>query len=301
MERSDISDLTVFLAIADSLSFRVAADRMGVTASALSHTVRQLEARLGVRLFNRTTRNVALTEAGARLRERLLPAFDAISGALQDLDERRERPVGLLRLFVPQFAAMVALAPVWVRFMASYPDVQLELAVDPRMSDIVAESFDAGIAPRARVAADMVAIRVVGPLKLLVVGAPSYLATHGTPEHPDDLLHHECVRQRLAHDRKIFPWAFAKDGFAKEMPVTGRLISDDADISIRAALDGLGLAYVSEARVLPLLQSGQLVPVLADWCPDFDGLYIYYPGHRHVPSALRALIDMIRAPEPRPA
>ncbi|MCZ0738697.1 LysR family transcriptional regulator [Phreatobacter sp. AB_2022a] len=294
MDRSEISDLTVFLAIAEHLSFRGAAERMGVTASALSHTLRQMEERLGVRLFNRTTRKVALTDAGLQLLQRLRPAFDEIGEALKDLDEHRGRPLGLLRLHVSQFAAMT-LGPVWKRFMATYPDVRVELATDPRMSDIVAEGLDAGIAPRMWVAADMVATRVVGPFRVAVAGAPSYLAVAGRPERPEDLARHDCIRLRSTHDRKPFPWRFVDP--VGEVGVTGRLITDDPEIGVRTAVDGLGLVYTAEERIRPFLETGQLVRLVEDWCPDFDGLYLYYPGHRHVPTVLRALIDTIRMPE----
>lgn len=294
MDRGEISDLTVFLAIAESLSFRLAAERMGVTASALSHTLRQMEERLGVRLFNRTTRKVALTDAGLGLLQRLRPAFNEIGEALKDLDEHRGRPLGLLRLHVSPFAAMT-LGPVWKRFMASYPEVRIELATDPRMSDIVAEGLDAGIAPRIWVAADMVATRVVGPFKVVVAAAPSYLAAAGTPERPEELSHHDCIRLRSTHDRRPFPWRFVDP--VGEVAVSGRLTTDDPEIAVRTAVDGLGMIYTAEERVRPFLETGKLVRLVETWCPDFDGLYLYYPGHRHVPSVLRALIDTIRTPE----
>jgi DNA-binding transcriptional LysR family regulator len=291
MERADLADLTAFVAIADARSFRAAASRLGVTPSALSHAMRQLEERLGMRLLHRTTRSVSVTDAGQRLLERLRPAIEQIAGALEDLNQERERPVGRLRIYASHLASAVVV-PIWGRFLSTYPDVHLELAVGEAPIDIVARQFDAGIGPHDRVPADMVAVRVTAPMKVVVVGAPSYFARRPPPRTPDDLARHSCVEYRRGPD--VFTWPFERNRKTRRIAVAGRVMVNTPDLAVRAAVDGLGIAYTIEARVEPFLRSGQLVPVLEDWSPSFEGLFLYYSGHRQVPVALRAFIDMIR-------
>jgi DNA-binding transcriptional LysR family regulator len=294
MHRADFVDLIAFVAIADNLSFRAAAARLGVTPSALSHTMRHLEERLGVRLLNRTTRSVSLTDAGLRLLDRLRPAVEEISRALNDLKSEQGHPFGRLRLYVSHFAGVAVIAPIWARFLSTFPDVQLEVHTDEALLDIVAKGFDAGIGPKFQAAADMIAVRVTGPMKAAVVGAPTYFARRGLPRTPDDLAPHSCVQYRLAGDGAVFDWAFERDGKSRRVSVDGRIIVNDPDLAIRAAVDGLGIAYTVEAQADPFLRTGQLMRVLEDWSPSFEGLFLYYPGHRQVPVALRALIDMLR-------
>src|ERR1700737_4978110 len=198
MNRADLADLTAFVAVADQLSFRRAASRLGVTPSALSHSMRQLEERLGMRLLHRTTRSVSVTDAGLRLLERLRPAISEIAGALEDLNQERQRPVGRLRIYAIHLAASAVIAPIWGRFLSMYPEVHLELALGEAPIDIVAKGFDAGIGPRARVPADMIAVRVMGPMKIAVVGAPTYFARRRPPRTPDDLARHSCIQFRRA-------------------------------------------------------------------------------------------------------
>ena len=294
MRRGELADLTAFIAVADHLSFRAAAAHLGVTPSALSHTVRHLEERLGVRLLNRTTRSVSPTDAGRRLLERLRPAIDAIDGALDDLNGERARPFGRLRIYTTYLWAAAVIAPVWRRFLAAYPDVHLELLLDDASTDIVARGFDAGIGPRDRVAADMIAVRVMAPTRVAVVGAPGYFARRPPQRTPEDLEHHDCIQFRKGSDGSVFDWALKRDGRSLRVAVAGRLMVNDPWICIRAAVDGLGIAYTLEALAEPFLRSGQLVRVLEDWSPCHEGMFLYYPGHRQVPAALRALIDMIR-------
>lgn len=294
MRRADLADLTAFVAVADNLSFRAAASHIGVTPSALSHTMRQLEERLGVRLLNRTTRSVALTDAGLRLLGRARPAVEQISRALDDLKSEQGHPFGRLRLYVSHFAGMAVIAPVWARFLSTFPDVQLEVHADEALVDIVAKGFDAGISSKDLAAADMIAVRVMGPMRVTVVGAPVYFARRRPPRTPDDLARHSCVQYRLASDGAVFDWAFERDGKSRRISVDGRVTVNDPDLAMRAAVDGLGIAYAVEALADPFLRSGQLVRVLEDWSPSFEGLFLYYPGHRQVPVALRALIDMLR-------
>jgi DNA-binding transcriptional LysR family regulator len=295
MDRGDLADLTAFVAVADHLSFRHAASRLGVTPSALSHSMRQLEERLGMRLLNRTTRSVSVTDAGLRLLERLRPAISEIAGALEDLNQERQRPVGRLRIYAIDLAASAVIAPIWRRFLSTYPDVHLEVAVGEAPIDIVAKGFDAGIGPRDRVPADMIAVRVMGPMKIAVVGAPTYFARRRAPRTPDDLARHICVEYRREADGGVLMWLFERNRKSRRISVDGRVMVNNPDLAVRAAVDGLGIAYTVEALAEPFLRSGQLVRVLEDWSPSFEGLFLYYPGHRQVPAALRALIDMIRA------
>jgi DNA-binding transcriptional LysR family regulator len=295
MRRGDLGDLTAFVAVADHLSFRAAASRLGVTPSALSHTMRQLEERLGARLLHRTTRSVSLTDAGGRLLERLRPAIDQIAGALDDLSSNQGRPSGNLRIHAIHMATAAVIAPVWRRFLATYPEVRIELAVDEARIDTVAQGFDAGIGPRDRAAADMIAIRVMGPMKVAVVGAPEYFAKRSPPRTPKDLERHSCVQFRSVANGGVFKWAFERNGTQQRISVDGRVMVNDPDVAVRAAVDGLGIAYTVEALADPFLRSGQLVRVLESWSPAFEGLFLFYPGHRQVPAALRALIDMLRA------
>ena len=244
-----------------------------------------------MRLLHRTTRSVSVTDSGQRLLERLRPAIDQIAGALEDLNQERERPVGRLRIYASHLASAVVV-PIWGRFLSTYPDVHLELAVGEAPIDIVAQQFDAGIGPHDRVPADMVAVRVTAPMKVVVVGAPSYFARRPPPRTPDDLARHSCVEYRRGPD--VFTWPFERNRKTRRIAVAGRVMVNTPDLAVRAAVDGLGIAYTIEARVEPFLRSGQLVPVLEDWSPSFEGLFLYYSGHRQVPVALRAFIDMIR-------
>jgi DNA-binding transcriptional LysR family regulator len=294
MDRSHLADLTAFVAVADRLSFRAAASQLGVTPSALSHSMRQLEERLRVRLLNRTTRSVSVTDAGRRLLDRLRPAIDQIAGALEDLNQERQRPMGRLRIHAMHLAAAAVVAPIWGRFLSTYPEVHLELVVDDATIDIVAKGFDAGIGSHDRVPADMIAVRVTGSMKIAVVGAPTYFARQRPPRTPDDLVRHSCIQYRRMADGTVFVWPFERNRKSRRISVSGRVMVNDIDLAVRAAVDGLGIAYVVEAVAEPFLQSGQLVRVLEDWSPSFEGLFLYYPGHRQVPATLRALIDMIR-------
>ena len=294
MDRSDLGNLTAFVAVADQRSFRAAASQLGVTPSALSHSMRQLEERLGVRLLHRTTRSVSATDAGLRLLDRLRPAISQISDALEDLNQERQRPLGRLRIYAVHLAGAAVLAPIWGRFLSTYPEVQLEIALGEAPIDIVAKGFDAGIGPRDRVPTDMIAVRVMGPMKIAVVGAPAYFARRRRPRTPEDLSRHSCVQYRRATDGNVFVWPFERNRKTHRISVDGPVMVDDPELAIRAAVDGLGVAYTIEALAEPFLRSGQLVRILEDWSPSIEGLFLYYPGRRQVPATLRALIDMIR-------
>jgi DNA-binding transcriptional LysR family regulator len=257
--------------------------------------MRQLEERLGVRLLNRTTHSVSLTDAGLRLLERLRPAIDQISDALEDLNRERSRPFGHLRIYASYMSAAAVVAPVWRRFLSTYPEVHLELHVGEALVDIVEKGFDAGIGLENRAGADMIVVRVMGPVKVAVVGAPSYFERRPAPRTPNDLARHSCVQYRRAVDGGAFEWPFERNGKSQKISVNGQVMVNAPDMAVRAAVDGLGIAYAIEAFVEPFLRSGQLVRVLEDWSPSFAGLFLYHPSHRQVPAALRAFIDMIRA------
>jgi DNA-binding transcriptional LysR family regulator len=296
MDRSDLANLTAFVAVADQRSFRAAATRLGVTPSALSHSMRQLEQRLGVRLLHRTTRSVSATDAGQRLLNQLRPAIDQIAGALENLNQERLRPMGRLRIYATShLVATAVVVPIWDRFLSTYPEVHLELHVGDAPIDIVAEGYDAGLGPQDRAAADMIAVPVTGPMKMAIVGAPVYFARRRPPRTPDDLARQSCIQYRLAVGGGTLVWQLVRSGKMRRISVDGRVMVNDANLATRAAVDGLGLAYTPEALAEPFLRSGQLVRVLEDWSPSFEGLFVFYPGHRHVPASLRAFIDMLRA------
>ena len=295
MDRGDLANLSAFVAVADQRSFRAAASRLDVTASALSHSMRQLEGRLGVRLLNRTTRSVSVTDAGQRLLEQLRPAIDQIANALENLDQARLSPVGRLRIYATSHLAATVVVPVWERFLSTYPEVHLELHVGDGPIDIVAKGFDAGIGSQDHAAADMIAVRAMGPTKVAIVGAPAYFARRRPPRTVDDLARHSCVQYRQTVDGRVLAWPLLRNGKTRRISVDGRVMVNDAHLATRAAVDGLGIALTPEALAEPFLRSGQLVRVLKDWSPSFEGFFVYYSGHRQVPAGLRAFIDMIRA------
>ena len=289
--RGTLSDLTTFIAVADLRSFRGAGERLGVTPSALSHSMKQLEERIGTRLLNRTTRSVSLTDAGLRLLEQVRPAFDQIGDAMDALNQARGRPAGQLRIYVSSTAAALVIAPVWKRFLSTYPEVDLEVETGKGSIDIVARGFDAGIGHREQSASDMIAVRVTDPIKIAVVGAPTYFEQRGPLRTLDELDDHSCIRYRTGEGR-IFDWMFERNGESRTVAVRGRVTVNSSELALQAAVDGLGIAYVGEFLADPLVRSGHLVRVLEDWRPAFGGFYLYHPGHRHMPAALRALIDL---------
>jgi len=297
MQRSDLTDLNSFLAIANHLSFRAAAVQLGVTSSALSHSIRQLEERLGVRLLHRTTRSVSLSHAGLRLLERLKPGMEQISDALEELREERGRPSGRLRIYTHPWTVGTVISPVWERFLSQYPEVHLELCVESAPVDIVAGGFDAGLTVRERVPAEMIAVRVTGPMQVAVVASPVYLSKRPAPSTPDDLAFHQCVLYRVAPDRDVLRWRFEQNGTKKLVSARGSVTVNDAETALRAALDGLGIALTLDALAEPFLRSGQLVRVLTSWSPIVEGVYLYYQGRRQLPAALRAFIEMVRVPK----
>ena len=292
---ADLNELTAFAAVARLRSFRKAALERGVSASALSHALRTLEERLGVRLLNRTTRSVTPTEAGQRLLARLAPAMREIDDALLDLSTLQDVPAGKLRLNVPRPAARLLLAPMLSCFVARYPRVQVELVTDDGMIDIVRDGFDAGIRFGEQVAADMIAVPVGAPQPFVVVASPAYLAAHGAPATPHALLEHACIGRRFPSGRQ-YAWEFGQEGEAVSIAVSGPLVFDDDELMLRAARDGAGLAYVYEADARADIAAGRLVNVLERCLPPPSRYFLYYPSRRQMPAVLRAFVDMLRAP-----
>ena len=295
MRPSDYAELRAFAAVLRHGSFTRAAAHLSLSPSALSQTVRNLEERLGTRLLNRTTRSVAPTQSGARLAERLLPVLDDLDAVAEVAAERDGAPSGRLRLNAYRFAALHIVAPLVGPFLTKFPAVTLDLVVDDALVDIVSGGFDAGLRLGERLEKDMIAVPLGGDLREAVVGSPAYLAAHGTPEHPRDLARHVCLGMRWPTTGSPYRWEFEKDDEELRIPVAGPLVCDEAEVRLRAAADGLGLAYVFEHEAAPFLASGRLVRVLADWTPPFPGCFLYYPSRRHMPPALRAFIDFARA------
>jgi len=294
MLRPDLPDLAAFAAVARHRSFRKAAIELGLSASALSHAIRGLEERLGVRLLNRTTRSVTPTEAGDRLLVRLEPAFRDIAGAVEEIDQFRHRPAGSLKITASIPAAALILAPMVARFLAAYPEIRLEVSVTSALIDIVAGGFDAGVRLGEQLERDMVAVRFGGDQRLVVVAAPAYLAGRTPPRTPRDLTEHACIGYRFPSG-VVYAWEFEKDGRELTVSPEGPLIVNDQRLLIQAALDGAGLGFVFEGMVAAELAEGRLVPLLLDWSPPFPGFFLYYPRQRQMPAALRAFIDFVRA------
>jgi len=293
MVRPSLNDLAAFAAVASHRSFRRAADLMGVSRSALSHAIIGLEGQLGVRLLNRTTRSVSLTQAGARLLARLDPVLQDLDQALDTLSDERGTPSGTLRINANKSGARILLAGVVPRFLDLNPDVELDLVSEGRLVDIVEQGFDAGVRLLEAVPRDMIAVKFGGDVRFIAVAAPSYLNGKAAPKTPDDLPAHRCIRQRLPSGKR-YRWEFAKRGAEIAVDVPGILTLDDNDLLVQAAVAGRGIAYVPEHFAGPFLKSGQLVTLLDDWCPPTPGLALYYPRSRHVPSPLRAFIDVLK-------
>lgn len=293
MQRVEPAALAVFLAIAKERSFRRAASELGVTPSALSHSLRALETQLGVRLLNRTTRSVALTEAGSRLLARVGPAFADIDAALEELNLFRDRPAGTLRINAARAATRLVVLPLVARFVAAHPEVRVELHSDEALSDVVSAGFDAGVRFGERIAADMVTTPIGGPQDFAVVGSPAYFARHPQPQTPHDLRTLPCVRFRFASGG-LYDWEFERDGVELKVEVDGPVTLSDIDLMTEAALAGVGLAYVFESAAREHVASGALVNVLQAWVPRDPGMFLYYPSRQRQPAVLKAFIDFVR-------
>jgi DNA-binding transcriptional LysR family regulator len=288
-----LNDLKAFAAVATHRSFRKAADELGLSPSSLSHVVRTLERNLGVRLLNRTTRSVAATDAGQRLVLRLGPTLRDLEEALDEVASFGRIPTGTLRINASETAARLLLRSAVPIFLSRYPGMSLDLVTEGRLVDIVAEGFDAGVRLGEALAQDMIAVSFGGDVRFVVVASAGYLDRHQAPRVPDDLKVHRCIRNRLPSG-KLYRWEFEKHGQEVTVDVPGALTLDRIELMTEAAADGLGIAYVPQRSAKPYLDDGRLIAVLSDWCPAIPGLYLYYPGRRHVPAGLRAFIEVLR-------
>jgi DNA-binding transcriptional LysR family regulator len=294
MRGSRFAQLNAFVEVAGHGSFTKAAAHLGVTTGSLSLTIRALEEGLGVRLLNRTTRSVALTEAGERMLTRLRPLLDDFATVVDSANAFRDRPVGQLRLTVPPGVETYLIGPTLARFLTQYPEIVIEISVDPTMTDIVAGRYDAGIRFGKRIARDMIAVRISDEIRHVVVASPHYLARHPQPQSPQDLLSHNCIRMRFP-SRAFLPWQFAVEGEIVELEVNGSVIVNEPELLVRAALEGVGLLYMVEDYVRPMISAGRLIPVLEKWMPPpTDAFFLYYPSRRQNPAPLQALIDFLR-------
>jgi DNA-binding transcriptional LysR family regulator len=287
------SDLATFLAIARHKSFRRAADDMGCTPSALSHSLRALEERLDVRLVNRTTRSVGLTEAGEQLQARVAPAFRDIEDALDDLNNFRGTPIGKLRINAARSSTEMVLLPMVARFLSVYPRVSVEIVVTNRLLDLVGGGFDAGVRFGETIAKDMIAVPIGPRQRSAIVASPGFFARHPRPVVPEDLKSLPCIRLRFDSGR-YYAWEFERGGVELEVEVDGPLTMGDQALMIEAALDGVGVTYAFEGQVAELVAQGRLVSVLEDWCPYYSGFYLYYPSRRQMPAPLRAFVDLVK-------
>jgi DNA-binding transcriptional LysR family regulator len=294
MPRENLNDLLAFVAVAKERSFTKAAAQLGVSQSALSHTVRGLEERLGLRLLTRTTRSVAPTEAGERLLRAAGPRLDEIEAEMAALSELREKPSGTIRITAHDHAVRAVLWPALEQLLPDYPDIKVEIVIDYGLTDIVAERFDAGIRSGEMVAKDMIAVRIGPDMRSAVVGAPSYLAKQARPKTPQDLTTHACINLRLPTHGGLYAWEFEKGGREIRVRVEGQLVFNGTAPMLDAALSGFGLAYVPEDTVQAHLANGRLIRVLADWCPPYPGYHLYYPSRRQPTPAFALLVNALR-------
>lgn len=294
MSYEKTNDLQAFIAVARDQSFTKAAIKLGVTPSALSHTIRQLEERLGIRLLARTTRNVAPTEAGERLMHAIGPHFDEIAAKVEELGELREKPAGSIRITCTDDSIEMVLRPMLGKFVKQYPDITLELFVDYGFTNVVEERFDAGIRLGEALSKDMIAVRIGPDWRLVVVGSPDYFAQNAPPETPHDLTRHTCVNIRHRPSGSVYHWEFEKDGKEFSVKGEGPLVFNSMLHVLNSAVEGIGLAYVPEQLAEPYIAQGKLTQTLSEWCPYFPGYHLYYPNRRQPSPAFTAFVDALR-------
>jgi DNA-binding transcriptional LysR family regulator len=294
MARENISDLIAFLAVARERSFTKAAAQLGVSQSALSHNVRGLEERLGVRLLTRTTRSVAPTQAGERLLRTAGPRLDEIEAELEGLSEFREKPAGTIRITAGDHPTETVLWPRLAKFLPDYPDIKVEIALDQALTNIVEQRFDAGVRLGEQVAKDMIAVRISPDIRFAVVGAPSCFANRPLPAMPQDLIGHTCINLRLPTLGGLYAWEFERDGHELAVRVDGQLVFNGIFQVLNAALDGFGLAHMPEDLAQPHIAAGRLTRVLEDWCPVWTGYHLYYPSRRQSSAAFNLVVDALR-------
>jgi DNA-binding transcriptional LysR family regulator len=295
MARENMNDLIAFLTVARERSFTRAAAQLGVSQSALSHTVRGLEERLGVRLLTRTTRSVAPTQAGERLLRTVGPRLEEIEAELEGLSEFREKPAGTIRITAGDHPTETVLWPKLAKFLPDYPDIKIEISLDQALTDIVEQRFDAGVRLGEQVAKDMIAVRISPDIRFAVVGAPSYLAGRSLPDTPQDLLGHTCINLRLPTLGGLYAWEFERDGRELNVRVDGQLVFNSIFQVLNAALDGFGLAHVPEDLAQAHIAAGRLTRILEDWCPLWTGYHLYYPSRRQPSAAFALLVDALRS------
>jgi DNA-binding transcriptional LysR family regulator len=293
MYRDDLGSLAMFQAVAQAGSFTKAAAQLGVSQSALSHSLRRLEVKLGLRLLNRSSRSIAPTEAGERLLETLGPALEQIDARIASLTALRDQPAGTIRISAAEHSARTLLWPAVDRLVARYPDIRVEINVNAGLTDIVAGRYDAGIRLGERLEQDMIAVRIGPRLRMVTAGAPAYLAKHGRPATPHDLSRHRCINLRMASGN-LYSWEYEKGGRELRVKVDGQLVFNDVELLVAAAVQGHGLVHLVADRAAPLLASGALEPVLEDWCEPFDGYYLYYPSRRQPSPAFSLLLEALR-------
>ena len=294
MRREELIDLNAFLSVAEERSFTRAAAKLGTSQSSLSHTIRRLEARLGVRLLTRTTRSVAPTEAGERLLGTLRPALDSIDAQLNSIGELREKPAGTIRITTSEHAASTILWPTLEKLLPDYPDIHVELSIDSGLTDIVTERFDAGVRLGEALAKDMIAVPIGPALRMAVVGSPAYFKKRPPPRTPHDLAEHQCVNLRMLSAGGLYAWELEKSGREVRVRVEGQLAFNNVNMIVRAATAGFGLGFVMEDQIGAHLADGSLVRVLEDWCPPFAGYHLYYPSRRQPSAAFALLVDVLR-------
>lgn len=294
MARTDFNQLTWFQAVAEERSFTRAAARLGVAQSTLSHTIKQLEANMGIRLLNRTTRNVAPTVAGERLLQTLAPRIAEIEGEIAALSELRDKPSGTVRLTLSEHALESVVWPKLEPVLRDYPDITVELSLDNMFRNIVEEGYDAGVRLGESVEQDMIAVRIGPDWRLIAVGSPEYFAAHGKPQHPRDLLHHRCINIRHERSGSLYAWEFEKDGTELRVRVDGQLTFNETRSMIEPVINGYGIAYIPESTAEHHVASGDLVQVLDDWSPFFDGYFLYYPSRRQNLPAFQVVVEALR-------
>lgn len=296
MAGDNLNDLAAFMVVAQERNFTRAAKRLGVSQSALSQTVRGIEARLGIRLLTRTTRSVVPTEAGERLLASVGPRIEEIQRELMVLSELRDKPSGVIRLSATEYAAESVLWPAITNLVEAYPDVKVEISIDNGLTDIVKDRFDAGVRPGETVAKDMIAVRIGPPMRMAVAGSPAYFTRYGKPKTPQDLTNHNCVNLRLPTHGGLYAWEFERKGRQLNVRVDGQLVFNTSSLLLRAAVEGRGLAYLTEGQMAPHLEDGRLIRVLEDWCEPFSGYHLYYPNRRQPTPAFALLVDALRYP-----
>jgi DNA-binding transcriptional LysR family regulator len=294
MVRRDLNDLLAFVAVARERSFTRAAAKLGVSQSALSHTIRALEERLGLRLLTRTTRSVSPTQAGERLLRTVGPRFEEIEAELDSLSELRDKPAGTIRITAIDYAADTVLWPKLAKFLPAYPDIKVEITVDYTLTDIVAQRYDAGVRVGEQVAKDMIAVRIGPDIRMAVVGSPTYFSRHQEPKTPQDLVTHNCVNLRLPTHGGLYAWEFEKGKRELKVRVDGQLVFNTSAQMLNAALAGFGLAYIPEGLAQPHIAKRRLRRVLEDWCPSYPGYHLYYPSRRQSSPAFALLVQTLR-------